>query len=113
MLAPGAGATAAAGPARHDRRQAAIRQSNGGKDTPLSDACGEAAKELERLRAPWQPIATAPKVDASELLLWEGIVSIGYWSDFKRNWQTADGEGVRQADPTHWMPKPAPPEGES
>lgn len=30
--------------------QAAIRQSNGGKDTPLSDACGEAAKEIERLR---------------------------------------------------------------
>lgn len=80
------------------------------------------ANEIERLRArvaeleaaqEWRPIESAPR-DGSRMLLalcdsghvyW--CVS-GVWSKRFKNWN--DGmEPAGLADPTHWMPLPAPP----
>lgn len=73
----------------------------------------EAAAEIERLRDPWLPIDTAPKVDGDELLLWEGVLAVGRWCAADGVWQAAAGDGISRAFPTHWMPKPAPPKGEA
>ena len=57
----------------------------------------------------WQPIASAPK-DGTWLLLigsrWE-LPCVGQWSYLSNCWQDFDNA---IADPTHWMPLPAPPE---
>ena len=68
----------------------------------------------------WQPIETAPKDD--EILLYgrynsdsQGYMPrpmVGRWGTFHKRWEIHAGSrfGIR---PTHWMPLPAPPQGEA
>lgn len=73
---------------------------------------GEAVREGEG----WQPIDSAPR-DASYVLLWLGSVYreavIRRWDWRIERWVDRD-ETVETGPllPTHWMPLPAPPEGE-
>lgn len=66
----------------------------------------------EAMAAPaWQPIATAPK-DRSAILLYEdeavGLgVFVGYWTGFN-GFQPLTSSSW-DAQPSHWMPLPAPP----
>jgi len=72
----------------------------------------------EELRSQWQPIETAPK-DQTVMVWWgEGC----WWGRKSRTipvgavfpkgpyaWTVKFGDGLRVADPTHWMPLPQPP----
>jgi Lar family restriction alleviation protein len=75
-------------------------------------------------RTKWQPISTAP-VSGKILLYWKTCSpSVGQWiesgdnvliSDGRRGWM-CEGDKVipkNQADCTHWMELPAPPDGEA
>ncbi len=64
--------------------------------------------ELEAERA-WRPIDTAPRDGAMVLLGWAGDVppEAGAWNE-GLGWADADG-WYDLANPTHWMPLPAPP----
>lgn len=55
----------------------------------------------------WRSIESAPK--DGQIMLWADYHAIGFWSDFFKNWQTLDGDGTRQIEPTHWQPLPEPP----
>lgn len=85
----------------------------------------DAAARIERLEAAvqWRPIEEAPKDGAAVLLYseaWEmswGVVTGSYENEA---WETAEGTVHEdEADefgplgPTHWMPLPAPPAGET
>ncbi len=60
----------------------------------------------------WQTIDTAP-TDGTVVDIWaEGERVIDAWFQ-KGDWLTSDGEWVSQHEPTHWMPVPQPPEGET
>lgn len=78
----------------------------------LAELMEEAAAALEAVQ--WQPIETAPK-DGREILASEyGYVEIAFWSGGVSKWIgpcDSFGDPVVMA-PTHWMPLPAPPEGE-
>ena len=57
----------------------------------------------------WQPIETAPK-DVMETVLIassEGV-QLAWWSMWCKGWVTPEGKDV-WAEPTNWMPLPAPP----
>lgn len=77
--------------------------------------------ELERLRNPWQPIATAPR-DGTVVMLWlrspwsEPLIA--YWFEPWGNWQLQgyrpdsredEISGIGANVPSHWMPLPAAP----
>lgn len=79
-------------------------------------------------RVTWQPIETAPK-DGSPMLLWDAereIPIVGMWVSFAgtnspesyepaySGWDSMSGvptwlDASPDAQPTHWMPLPAPP----
>ena len=71
----------------------------------------------------WYPISTAPK-DGTEILLWFPkfkCVINGFWDTFEENQKLYETWYVphdfiipNDPDeyPTHWMPLPAPPEGD-
>lgn len=63
----------------------------------------------------WQPIDTAPK-DGTQILVWPYWSSRSptqvYWRDLQRKpgrWEITPSHYCAGADPTHWMPLPAPP----
>ena len=62
----------------------------------------------------WQPIETAPRGSENEFLGWDGDYIDKTWE----GWDDAGKPVYVHADwipwePTHWMPLPAPPTGES
>lgn len=79
-------------------------------------------------RVEWQPIETAPK-DGSAILLWDAereVAIVGMWLSFAgtnspdsyepaySGWDSISGvptwlDASPDAQPTHWMPLPAPP----
>lgn len=76
------------------------------------------AAEVERLRAGWQPIATAPK-DETRLMIsltryGSLYIGTGYYrppdmySRYPR-WVCEGMYSSADGDPTHWMPLPPPP----
>lgn len=78
-----------------------------------SDIAGQLAwrdREIDQLRASttpqWQPISTAPR-DGSRIMLWDsrdgGFPTFGSWRA---------GSEEEHGTITHWLPLPAPPEGE-
>ena len=82
------------------------------------EAClAERDAEIERLKAGgWQPIETAPKITDVLCLLESGRASVMYLTDngqgFMDNWRNPDGTASGHW-PTHWMPLPQPPQGET
>lgn len=65
----------------------------------------------------WRPIETAPK-DGTPVLLWVGVGMSEPWAQTARwvnepesGWSgwVDTYEGFDLAEPTHWMPLPAPP----
>lgn len=71
-------------------------------------------------REGWQPIETAPR-DGSEIILHDrGTVGTGFYSEApearraEAGWFWEDDRGnlliAKNADPTHWMPLPSPPQ---
>ena len=67
----------------------------------------------------WQPIETAPR-DGTEVLAWcdfdslRCAIVISYEPNDenpKWPWWDWDCRGIHESVPTHWMPLPAPPEG--
>jgi len=58
----------------------------------------------------WQPIETAPKDAANDVLIFDGSVLIGRW--FRYNglaaWRDWDADVIEDA--THWMPLPPAPD---
>lgn len=100
---------------------AEIDRLRGERDTWMASAAGygadmvewkvlaqQAESSLSALREAhvWQPIKTAPEVDA--LLLWVpgAGVQIGGWLPVSREWSWSDRDDTQ---PTHWMPLPASP----
>lgn len=71
--------------------------------------------EVERLRAGWQPIETAPK--GERILVFNGKAFAAQWVKHPGTgheaWQVAQFDpenGLNLIEPpTHWMPLPAPP----
>lgn len=80
----------------------------------------DAAERIAQLESPWQPIETAP-TDGTEVLLyrakktssknaiWPNVTIKARLSSghYRNGWLW--GGHVRDTDPTHWMPLPAPP----
>lgn len=69
----------------------------------------------------WRDIATAPR-DQTRVLLWgvsHDTSEIGRYctdtdmSGARAGWQVLWVDGWRSANPSHWMPLPEPPEGQS
>ena len=56
----------------------------------------------------WQPIETAPKDGRNVLIFNEDGIEIGWWSRGTSEWCRQDMY-LSTAQPTHWMPLPAPP----
>lgn len=116
---------------KYDPRAAATA----GLMTEAADMIEAQAREIERLRNPWQPIETAPK-DGTRVMLWRGFPEFGEWPEMviaewhDYEWQWPDsshlrgtssthGEWTREhlyngyssaSDFTHWMPLPEPPQ---
>jgi hypothetical protein len=65
--------------------------------------------------AEWMPIESAPKL--TRVLLWDGTwVSAGAWTDYDcMGWvmDCYDFMHDGSSSPTHWMPLPEPPKGET
>jgi hypothetical protein len=80
----------------------------------------------------WQPIETAPRDGTQVLLYAPGRLTYGAWSEpsttprikyqdgfapepewdeFEPYWASWDGGFTEKAPPTHWMPLPPPPSG--
>lgn len=60
----------------------------------------------------WRPIETAPRDGTRVLLLHVRVeceVMLGYWDEQNDGWET-DSEWWPDADFSHWMPLPNPPE---
>ena len=67
--------------------------------------------EVDRLRSPWQPIATAPK-DGSDIIAWRRGVG-GYpiavsWYD--NEWRAWEDLSYDDSALSHWQPITPPPE---
>jgi hypothetical protein len=83
--------------------------------SPDGDRAGRASPEpcglghTATIPSAWQPIETAPKREAA-IIAWDGF------SVFKAYWCGDYGTTYETHSPrpwiTHWMPLPAPPEGE-
>lgn len=72
------------------------------------------AQFIERIKADWQTIETAPKL--GKLLLWYPcykFAQIGWWNEADKKFEN-EGELFCKDKvyiaPTHWMPLPEPPE---
>ena len=84
-------------------------------------------EEVDELkgRMTWQPIGTAPK-DGTQVLVsgpatgklsatGNSAVSVARWDGFEwkatvSGWEVWDDSQMGQAQPTHWMPLPPPPD---
>jgi hypothetical protein len=56
----------------------------------------------------WQPIATAPKDDGQDLILFaDGLVGHGFFDRANQVWRWVDDHEIGEA--THWMPLPSAP----
>ena len=83
----------------------------------VSSPIKELRSEIERLKAGgWQPIETAPK-DGTWILVYtpeneefKGGHSVATWA---MNTWIYDGMCPEEWPPTHWMPLPQPPQGET
>lgn len=76
-------------------------------ETELPRLLREAAAALT---PQWQPISTAPR-DGTAIDLWHpllGRIAESRWDTYLERWTIICDPKV----PTHWMPIPAPPEGE-
>ena len=87
-------------------------------DLAHCEAClAEREAEIKRLKAGgWQPIETAPK-DGTWILVYtpeneefKGGHSVATWA---MNTWIYDGMCPEEWPPTHWMPLPQPPQGET
>lgn len=76
---------------------------------------------LAAMPSQWRPIDSAPR-DGTDILLYCPPVGkfaeendIGRWNQSLGQWQMPDHQcgGYGKCDPTHWMPRPAPPKPES
>lgn len=73
----------------------------------------DAAKEIERLRAGWLPIESAPK-DGQWFLGWSEsdghhVARAGYSATWVSLCWCQSADGPEEINPTHWQPLPTPP----
>ena len=62
----------------------------------------------------WRPIETAPKDGEIVLLFTRGrFMFLGWWNMGIKLWYSGRPLAFDLEQPTHWMPLPAPPKGES
>lgn len=89
------------------RVKTTLKQSNAAEIIASQNA------EIERLRASWQPIETAPKDGTAFLAIVEQFSYVCIWHRHRQCW--TDGGPAYMTipadeQPTHWQPLPPPPE---